>query len=128
MNRNKSSNNFLGKIYFKDILAKRYKSIKIKKSLTRLNLNTQRSSGANQCNMQQNLIQIFTFPHCLHFPFSVLRCIQWWWVVVCSRYWRTPTSRKVGLHASVDLSIRSDIQLEWALILHAEHFIRDPCR
>lgn len=22
---------------------------------------------------------------------------QWWWIEVCSRYWRTPTSRKVGL-------------------------------
>lgn len=68
-----------------------------------------------------------TFPHCLHFPFSVRRWIQWWRVLVCSRYWRTPTSRNVGLHANCARSINREIQLAWAMILHAEHFIRGPC-
>lgn len=73
------------------------------------------------------LSALHTFPHCLHFPFSVRRWTQWWCVVVCSRYWRTPTSRNVGLHAICVRSITIDIQLAWAIILHAEHFIRAPC-
>lgn len=70
---------------------------------------------------------ILTFPHCLHFPFSVRRWIQWWCVRVCSRYWRTPTSLNVGLHANWDRSISTAIQLACAMTLHAEHFIRGPC-
>lgn len=69
-----------------------------------------------------------TLPHCLHLPFSVLRWTQWWCVLVCSRYWRTPTSRNVGLHANWEpLSTSTEIQLAWAMILHAEHFILGPC-
>lgn len=70
---------------------------------------------------------VLTFPHCLHFPFSVRRWIQWWCVRVCSRYWRTPTSLNVGLHANWDRSISTAIQLACAMTLHAEHFIRGPC-
>lgn len=71
---------------------------------------------------------LLTFPHCLHFPFSVRRWTQWWCVLVCSRYCRTPTSRKVGLHARCCRSINADIHPTCAYILHAEHFIRAPVR
>lgn len=68
-----------------------------------------------------------TFPHCWHLPFSVRRCTHWWCVVVCSRYWRTPTSRNVGLQAIGARCITMGRQLVCTTILQAEHFIRGPC-
>jgi len=68
-----------------------------------------------------------TLPHCLHLPFCERRWTQWWWIHVCSRYWRTPTSRKVALHENFTLSIKMLMQLVWAMILQAEHFILGPC-
>lgn len=58
-----------------------------------------------------NPVRVHTLPQCLHFPFSERRCIQWWCVVVCSRYWRMPTSRNVGLHVNLVRSINVPMQL-----------------
>jgi hypothetical protein len=68
-----------------------------------------------------------TLPHCLHLPFCERRWTQWWWMQVCSRYWRTPTSLKVALQGNLTLSIKMLMQLVCAIILQAEHFILGPC-
>lgn len=70
---------------------------------------------------------LLTLPHCLHFPFSVRRCIQWCCVVRFSPYCRMLTSRNDGLHDHCARFIINEMQLVWATIRHAEHFMRGPC-
>lgn len=62
-------------------------------------------------------------PQFAHFPFCERRCTQWWRVFVCSRYWRTPTSRKLDLQAKFRLTAHT----AWATTRQAAHFIRGPC-
>lgn len=66
-----------------------------------------------------------TFPHCEHLSFCVLLCIQWCLTVLCSLYWRTPSSLKLDLHLAA--SGKFPKHSECTIIRHAEHFRRTPC-